>query len=81
MDRYTAYDDLTAHGFSLPASTRQWAQRPPATPRRRAELRADPAWNEPWIMVDGRSFYVVGYTAGGAPYGMFADEMPHDGPF
>jgi hypothetical protein len=26
-------------------------------------------------MLDGRLFLVVGHTSGGAPYGMFADEM------
>jgi hypothetical protein len=26
-------------------------------------------------MLDDRMFFVVGYTAGGAPYGMFADGM------
>jgi hypothetical protein len=31
-------------------------------------------------MLDGRSFFVVGYTPGGAPFGMFADEMRHDDP-
>ena len=81
VDRYTAHDDLTALGFALPASAHQWAQRPPATPRRRAEHLADPAEDEPWIMVDGRPFFVVGYSSGGAPYGMFEDEMePFDGP-
>jgi hypothetical protein len=30
-------------------------------------------------MLDGRLFFVAGYTLGGAPYGMFADEMlPYD---
>jgi hypothetical protein len=81
VDRYTAYDDLTALGFALPASAQQWAQRPPATPRRRVEHRADPAQDEPWIMLDGRAFFVVGHTSGGAPYGIFEDEMePYDGP-
>jgi hypothetical protein len=75
VDRYTAYDDLTALGFALPASAQQWARRPPATARRRAEHRADPVEHEPWIMLDGRSFFVVGYTSGGAPYGMFDDEI------
>jgi hypothetical protein len=80
VDRSTAYDDLTALGFPLPAAAQQWAQRPPATPCRRAD-RADPGEDEPWIMVDGRSFFVVGYTSGGAPYGVFEDEMePYDGP-
>ena len=27
-------------------------------------------------MLDGRPFFVVGYTSGGACYGMFEDEMP-----
>jgi hypothetical protein len=75
VDRYTAYDDLAALGFALPASAQQWAQRPPATPRRRPAHRADPAGEDPWITVDGRSLLVVGYTSGGAPYGMFDDEM------
>jgi hypothetical protein len=80
VDRFTAYDDLTALGFRLPAAAQQWAQRPAATPRRRADL-ADPAENAPWIVVDGRSLLVVGCTSGGAPYGMFEDEMqPSDGP-
>jgi hypothetical protein len=69
VDRYTAYDDLTALGFALPAAAQQWVQCPPATPRRRAD-RGDPGKDEPWIMVDGRSFFVVGYTSGGAPYGV-----------
>jgi hypothetical protein len=76
VDRYTAYEDLTALGFALPGSARQWAQRPPATPRRTAERCADQVDDEWWIMLDGRLFFVTGYTSNGAPYGMFADEMP-----
>jgi hypothetical protein len=78
VDRYTAYDDLTALGLALPDSARQWAQRPPATPRPAAEgiEQVDDGWS---IMLDGRSFFVVGYTSGGAPYGIFADEMPLTG--
>jgi hypothetical protein len=26
-------------------------------------------------MLDGRLFFVAGYTSGDAPYGMFADDM------
>jgi len=81
VDRYTAYDDLTALGFALPDAARRWAQRPPATPRRTGRPGADQDDDESWIMLDGRLYFVVGYTPGGAPYGMFADEMPHDGPF
>ena len=81
VDRYTAYDDLAALGFVLPASAQRWARRPPATPRRTAEHRADRVEAEPWIVLDGRSFFVAGYTSGGAPYGMFGEEMqPYDDP-
>ena len=76
VDRYTAYEDLTALGFEMPDSARQWAQRPPTTPRRKAEYDADQFDDQSWIMLDGRLFFVVGYTSGGAPFGMFADEMP-----
>jgi hypothetical protein len=85
VDRYTAYDDLTALGFALSAAAQQWAQRPAATPRPTPRRRRGPAVeladDEPWIMIDGRSFFAVGYTSGGAPYGMFEDEMDSvDGP-
>jgi len=81
VDRYTAYDDLAVLGFVLPASAQQWAQRPPATTRRTAARRADRVEHQPWIELDGRLFFVVGYTSGGAPYGMFDDEMePYDDP-
>jgi hypothetical protein len=80
VDRFTAYDDLTALGFALPTAAQRWAQRPPVVPRRRADP-TDPAGDELWIMVDGRLFFVVGYTSGGAPYGMFEDETePFVGP-
>jgi len=81
VDRYTAYDDLTALGVALPDSAAQWAQRPSATPRRTARHGADQHDDEWWIMLDGRSFLIAGYTSGGVAYGIFADEMPHDDPF
>jgi hypothetical protein len=28
-----------------------------------------------WIVLDGRRFFVVGHTPGGAPYGVFDEEM------
>jgi hypothetical protein len=81
VDRYTAYDDLTVLGFTLPASAQQWAQRPPSTPRPVARRDAGPSDNS-WIMLDGRLFFVAGFTPGGAPYGISEDEMePCDGPF
>jgi hypothetical protein len=76
VDRYTAYDDLTALGLALPDSAQQWAQRPPASASSTVARGADHVGDEWWIMLDGRLFFVAGYTSGGAPYGMFADEMP-----
>lgn len=82
VDRYTAYDDLTALGLALPDSAHHWAQRPPATPRGHAEHVGDQADDEWWTTLDGRSFFVVGRTSGGAPYGMLADEtLPYDDSF
>ncbi|MBL7487536.1 hypothetical protein I6A60_16715 [Frankia sp. AgB1.9] len=77
VDLYTAYDDLTWLGVELPDSARRWAQRPAAIPGRRAEIR-DHEWlhGDPWITLDGRAFFVAGHTAGGAPYGVFADDAP-----
>jgi hypothetical protein len=67
VDRHTAYEDLTALGVALPDSAQQWAQRPPATPRRIAERDAGQA-DDWWIMLDGRLFFVAGHTSNGAPY-------------
>lgn len=76
VDCYTAYDDLTALGHALPTSAQRWANRPPVVPASPARHRAGPVDDDWWIMLDGRPFFVVGSTSGGAPYGAFADEMP-----
>jgi hypothetical protein len=31
-----------------------------------------------WVEASGRRMFVVGYTSGGAPYGIFEDEMDAD---
>ncbi|MEV0134880.1 hypothetical protein AB0H83_41300 [Dactylosporangium sp. NPDC050688] len=64
VDRYAAYDDLTALGFALPDSARQWAQRPPATPCRTVERATLPVHDEWWIMLDGRPFFVLTLDSG-----------------
>lgn len=74
VDRYTAYDDLTALGVTLPASARRWAQRPSSNPRHVASSGDGPVDNK-WIMLDGRRFFVAGFTSGGVPYGTFEDEI------
>jgi hypothetical protein len=79
VDRYTAFDDLAALGFPLPASTQQWAQRPPSRPQPRSQSRVGIVPDDDsWIILDGRPFFVVGYTPGGTPYGIFTDETPSD---
>jgi hypothetical protein len=56
VDRYTAYEDLTALGVALPDSAQHWAQRPAAAPRRRDERGAGQVDDELWIILDGRLF-------------------------
>src|SRR4051812_9719993 len=75
VDQYTAHDDLTALGFPLPAAAQQWAHRPPSKPRPRPQHRPVHHHDDSWIMHDGRPFFVAGYTAGGAPYGTFTDDI------
>jgi hypothetical protein len=70
VDKYTAYDELTAIGFPLPDSARNWAQRPARAPKKPVS-----AIDDSWIMLDGRPFFVVGHTPGGAPFGLFEEEM------
>ena len=79
VDRYTAYEDLTVLGFPLPAAAQQWAQRPPSSPRpRRRPADVGPPDTD-WIMIDGRSYFVAGFTPAGFPYGIFEDEMHDEG--
>jgi hypothetical protein len=80
VDRYTAHEDLTAIGFPLPDAAQRWAHRPPPQPRprRSAALRALP--DNDWITMDGRPYFVAGYTPGGAPFGIYLDEMDDDYP-
>ncbi|MFI9384339.1 hypothetical protein [Kutzneria sp. NPDC052558] len=74
VDRYTAYEDLTAVGFPLPPSAETWAHRPDPTPRRRAVDEQAGLDDDMWINIDGRRMFVVDHTPGGAPFGVFEDE-------
>jgi hypothetical protein len=64
VDRYTAYEDLTAIGFPLPDSARRWAHRPTPEPRPRRSATPRALLDDGWIMIGGR-YFVAGYTAGG----------------
>jgi hypothetical protein len=75
VDRYTACEDLTAIGFPLPDSARRRAHRPP---RRRRFAAPRALLDDDWIMIDGRPYFAAGYTSGGAPYGIYLDEMDDD---
>ena len=78
VDRYTACEDLTAVGFPLADSARRWAHRPPPQPRPRRSPTAQVLLDDDWIMMDGRPYFVAGCTSGGAPYGIYLDEMDDD---
>lgn len=79
VDRYTAYEELVAIGFPLPAGASTWARRPPPVPRkeRRPTGELDDTWPTDlgWEWVGDRRMFVVGYTAGGAPFGCWEDEF------
>ncbi len=74
-DRYTACQDLTAIGFPLPDSARRRGHRPPPQPRPPRSAAPPALPGDDWIMIDGRPYFVAGYTPGGAPYGIYLDEM------
>ena len=74
----TACQDLTAIGFPLPDSAQRWAHRPPPQPRPRRSATPRALLDDDWIMIGGRLYFVAGYTPGGAPYGIYLDEMDDD---
>jgi hypothetical protein len=80
VDRYTAYKDLTAIGFPLADSAQRWAHRPPPQAHPRRSAIPHPLLDDDWIMIDGRPYFVAGYTSGEAPYGIYLDEMDDDYP-
>jgi hypothetical protein len=73
VDRYTAYDDLLAIGFALRPGDSRWAVRPPSdAPKRRTTYQdagPDPAADMEWVRYGDEIMFVVGHTAGGAPFG------------
>jgi hypothetical protein len=64
VDRYTAYEDLTAIGFPLPDSARRWAHRPPPQPRPRCSATPRALLDDGWIMIGGRRYLVAGVYRG-----------------
>jgi hypothetical protein len=72
VDRATTYDDLTALGVAVPVPAP--ARQPKLRPAKRGSLQSTDPGGEMWTMVDGRLFFVVDWTADGAPYGLFADD-------
>ncbi len=73
--RYTACEDLTAIGFPLPDSAQRQAHRPPPQPRPRRSATPRAFLDDDRIVIDGRPYFVAGYTPGGASYGLYLDEM------
>ena len=72
VDRYTAYDDLLAIGYALGPDDVLWAARPRSgAPKRRTDPDADmhPDAEMEWVRYGDEIMFVVGHTAGGAPFG------------
>ncbi|MDP9797469.1 hypothetical protein J2S43_005981 [Catenuloplanes nepalensis] len=54
------------------SSQRKWRH------RRRESMRVrvhDESVDDSWVMVDGRRFFVAGFTSSGVPFGVFEDEI------
>jgi hypothetical protein len=65
VDRYTAYEDLTAIGFPLPDPAQRWARRPPPQPRPRRSATPRALLDDDWIMIDGRPYFIAGTPRAG----------------
>jgi hypothetical protein len=80
VDRYTAYADLIAIGFRLAPGDNRWAVRPAPAPKHPpAVSAASPAdCSEGWVWIGDQRMFVVGYTAGGAPYGWIDNSIGAD---
>lgn len=46
--------------------------------RRRDKRTSEPEIDDGWTVIDGRRFFVAGYTPNGVPYGIFEDDMDDD---
>ena len=79
VDRYTAYQDLRAIGFPLTPEEERWAVRPQKQPKRKQPPPDLDDGLDQWVYVGSQRIWVVGYTSGGAPFGLTEDE--HDAPF
>jgi hypothetical protein len=79
VDRYTAYQDLRAVGFPLTPEEERWAVRPQKQPKRKQPPPDLDDGLDQWVYVGSQRIWVVGYTSGGAPYGLTEDL--YDAPF
>lgn len=75
VDRYTAHDDLVTIGFPIALREAHWAVRPPATPKRRPAEPTIGDEDENWVYVGGQRMFVMGYTSGGAPFGLVESDV------
>lgn len=86
VDRYTAHHELTMLGVTLPVSVEQWSKRPSPVPKRARRSRSDEGESDRvddglpngWMEWGGEIMFVVGFTSGGAPYGLRIDELTAD---
>lgn len=74
VDKYSACEELTAIGFALPPSAEQWSLRPPPV-EHNPDPDPDTDFHGDWTVIDGRWYFVAGYTSNGVPFGIFEDEV------
>jgi len=76
VDRYTAHQEMVMLEVPIAPGDRRYAVRPPPPARVRRRQPPQPV-QETSGMIEwgGRRMFVVGYTSGGAPYGLGEEEV------
>lgn len=75
VDRYTAYQEMVMLEVPIAPGDQKYAVRPPPRPRTRRKA-LDPDLRPPQIIEwCGHLMMVIGWTEGGAPYGLGEEEL------
>jgi hypothetical protein len=75
VDPYVAYQEMLQLGATIADGDRKYAVRPPSVPKRRPPDREEELLSLGVIEWCGVLILPVGYTSGGAPYGLMGEEL------
>ncbi len=76
VDRYTAHQEMVMLQVPIAPGDRRYAVWPPSHARVRRRQSPEPVRETPDLVEwGGQLMFVVGWTSGGAPYGLTEEEM------